>query len=103
MRVNITYSVDLDEVPNEVSRILEECEQIFRAIHGQLDQTIGKEPLYVIDQLDDVRIRLGKLDLKLGDSMEILSGYVATAANRPAMEQASLQQASPPVDDHEEI
>lgn len=103
MRVNITYSVDLDEVPNEVSRILEECEQIFRAIHGQLDQTIGKEPLYMIDQLDDVRIRLGKLDLKLGDSMEILSGYVSAAASRPAMEQASLQQAPPLGDDHEEI
>lgn len=103
MRVNITYSVDLDEVPNEVSRILEECEQIFRAIHGQLDRIIGKEPLYMIDQLDDVRIRLGKLDLKLGDSMEILSGYVNAAANRPAMKQASLQQASPLGDDHEEI
>jgi hypothetical protein len=103
LRVNITYSVDLDEVPNEVSRILEECEQIFRAIHGQLDQAIGKEPLHVIDQLDDIRIRLGKLDLKLGDSMEILSGYVSAAASRPAMEQASLQQISPPEAGHEEI
>jgi len=103
LRVNITYSVDLDEVPSEVSRILEECEQIFRAIHGQLDQIIGKEPLYMIDQLDDVRIKLGKLDLKLGDSMEILSGYVAAAANRPAMEQASLQHADAPGDGYEEV
>ena len=48
MRVNITYSVELDEVPNEVSRILEECEQDFRSIPGQLDQAIGRDSLEVI-------------------------------------------------------
>ena len=91
MRVNITYSVDLEEVPSEVYRILEECEQNFRSLHGQLDQTIGKEPLYVIEQLDKLRINLAKLDLKLGDSMEILTGYVHAVSSRPAAEQAAAQ------------
>lgn len=89
MRVNITYSVDLDDVPDEVFRILEECEHGFRSIHGQLDQTIGREPLTVIKQLDEIRINLAKIDLKLGDSMEILTGYVQTVSAKPMAEQAA--------------
>jgi hypothetical protein len=88
LRVNITYSVDLNDVPNEVSRILEECEDVFRSIHGRLDQTIGREPLIMIKQLDEIRISLAKLDLKMGDSMEILTGYVQTVSARPMAEQA---------------
>ena len=92
MRVNITYSVELDDVPNEVARILEECEQSFRRIHGQLDQTIGKEPLEVIGELDKIRVSLARLDLKLGDSMDILSGYVQAIARKPEMEQAAINE-----------
>lgn len=92
MRVNITYSVDLEKVPSEVYRMLEECEQNFRSLHGQLDQTIGKEPLYVIERLDELRISLAKLDLKLGESMEILTGYVQAISKKPEMEQAAIQE-----------
>ena len=87
MRVNITYSVELDDVPDEVARILEECEQNFRRIRGQLDQTIGREPLELVAELDKIRVSLARLDLKLGDSMDILSGYIQTMAQKPKMEQ----------------
>tara|TARA_Y100001973_G_scaffold73343_1_gene107052 strand:- start:287 stop:610 length:324 start_codon:yes stop_codon:yes gene_type:complete len=87
LRVNITYSVELDDVPDEVARILEECEQNFRRIHGQLDQTIGREPLELVAELDKIRVSLARLDLKLGDSMDILSGYIQTMAQKPKMEQ----------------
>ena len=93
MRVNITYSVELDDVPNEVARMLEECEQSFRRIHGQLDQTIGKEPLEVVAELDKIRVSLARLDLKLGDSMDILSGYIQAMAQKPKMEQDMISAA----------
>lgn len=92
MRVNITYSVELDDVPNEVARILEECEQNFRRIHGNLDQTIGRQPLEVIEELDKIRISLARLDLKLADSMDILSGYIQAVAKKPEMEQAAIHE-----------
>ena len=92
MRVNITYSVELDDVPSEVSRILEECEQNFRSIHGELDHAIGRDPLTIIDKLNEIRINLAKLDLKLGDSMEILSGYVQTVSAKPEMEQGAIRE-----------
>ncbi len=92
MRVNISYSIELEDVPSEVSRILEECEISLRGIHGNLNRAIGQDPLGVIEELDKVRISLAKLDLKLGDSMQILSGYVQTIAVRPEMEQRAMME-----------
>lgn len=92
MRVNISYSIELEDVPNEVSRILEECEVSVREIHGNLDRAIGQDPLGVIEELDKIRISLAKLDLKLGDSMQILSGYVQTIAVKPEMEQRAMME-----------
>ena len=90
MRVNITYSVELGDVPSEVARMLEECEQNFRQIHGQLDQTIGRQPLEVVAELDKIRISLARLDLKLGDSMDIMSGYIQAMAQKPNIEQEMM-------------
>tara|TARA_R110000751_G_scaffold306314_1_gene424396 strand:- start:41 stop:385 length:345 start_codon:yes stop_codon:yes gene_type:complete len=92
LRVNITYSLELEDVPGEVNRILEECEQIFRSIHGQLDQTIGRDPLTIITELDETRKSLADLDMKLGDSMNILSGYLQAAAKKPGLEQEAIQE-----------
>ena len=92
MRVNITYSVDLEDVPDEVDRILGECEQKFREAHGKIDQAIGRDPLLIIEELDKVRKTLSRIDLKLDDSMNILSGYVQAMAQKPEMEQRMMQE-----------
>ena len=103
MRVNISYSIELEDVPNEVSRILEECEEKLRGIHGGLQRVIGQDPLSVIEELDKLRIGLARLDLKLGDSMQILSGYVQAVANKPEMEQQAMAQRSEEEDSDEEV
>lgn len=92
MRVNITYSVELEEVPAEVHRILEECESNFRSIHGDLDHTIGSAPLDSIEKLNEIRISLTKLDLKLSDAMQILTGYVQATSQIPEMKQAAIRE-----------
>jgi len=99
LRVNISYSIELEDVPSEVSRILVECEGSLREIHGDLDRAIGKDPLSVIEELDDLRKRLAKLDMKFGDSMHILSGYIRTMASKPEMEQRAM---APPPDEEQE-
>ena len=78
MRVNLSYSVELDDVPKEVDRILVECEGKLRAIHGELNQTIGKDPLVIIKELDSIRLKMADTDLQLDDCVQILNGYVQT-------------------------
>jgi hypothetical protein len=103
LRVNISYSIELEDVPSEVSRILVECEGSLREIHGDLDRAIGKDPLSVIEELDDLRKRLAKLDMKFGDSMSILSGYIQTMAAKPEMEQQAMAPKAEEEDVDEEV
>jgi len=92
VRVNITYSVELEEVPTEISRILEECAVSSRKFHGDLDRAIGRKPLEMLEDIDTLRVSLAKMDLKLADAMQILSGYAQTLAKKPEMEQRAIQE-----------
>jgi len=92
VRVNITYSVELEEVPAEISRILEECAMSSRKFHGDLDRSIGRPPLEMLDEIDSLRISLANMDLKLADAMQILSGYAQTLAQKPGMEQKAIHE-----------
>ena len=83
MRVRISYSVDLDDVPSECARMLAETLEKLAEIQA------GVETL--IDQLDDNRAvdwqvksnikscreNLAKIDSKLADNDLILEGYYA--------------------------
>ena len=93
MRVNIAYSLELEEIPAEVRKLLTECEVKLRHIHGQLNQIIDEEPLAMIGEIDKIRISLATTDLRLDDCMQVLSGYVQTVAQIPHLE--NEQQNSP--------
>ena len=86
MRVNISYSVELDDVPKEVDRILVECDNKIRTIHGDLTRTTGQDPLTIIKELDKIRLKMAEADLQLDDCMQILNGYVQTLARLPELE-----------------
>ena len=76
MRVNITYSVDLESVPAEVDKLMGESEVALREEHGIFDRTIGKSPLDTITDINTIREKLVSLDSRLGDCANILSGYM---------------------------
>jgi len=89
MRVNISYSVDLENVPNEIERIMKECLQDIEGIQKDLGQSIGNNPLVLLKNLDLLRIKMAVADLRLDDCMQILSGLVGTLAKPPG-EQAPV-------------
>jgi len=76
MRVNISYAVHLDEVPRETEKLLGECEDTLRKLHGEMDALAGQDPLRMIESIHTIRAALGSLDMRLGDCSRILSGYV---------------------------
>lgn len=80
MRVRISYSVDLLEVPNEASRMLEEVASDLQHITDTIDElsrdiSKGLDEATTLETLDKCRIILAKVDSRLSDNSMILSGY----------------------------
>ena len=81
MRVRISYSVDLEEVPSECARMLQDSLDRVGEIQGEIESLIDnldKEEAVdwqIKDQIDRCRQRLAKLDMILADNEMILEGY----------------------------
>lgn len=75
-RVNIQYSVELDELPNEVNRLFGDAIRqldVLASVGGTPTLKLGTDGL---DKLDDLRRKLAKIDIMLGDIQNIVEGYV---------------------------
>ena len=81
MRVRISYSVDLDDVPKECARMLQESLEHSGEIHREIESLIDKldntEGIawQIKDQIARCRQHLAKLDAVLADNDMILEGY----------------------------
>ena len=95
MRVNISYSVELEKVPQEVDKLLTECEGIFRMVCGRLDTVTGPSPLETIENLQAIRQQLRITDVRLEECVHILSGYVdikTKTADHQEAEQLAMEE-----------
>jgi Mg2+ and Co2+ transporter CorA len=72
-RVNIQYSVELEDLESEVNRLFKAAMRNldFKSPLGQL--SLGTEGL---DKVDSLRRKLAKADVMLGDVQNIIQGYV---------------------------
>ena len=93
MRVRISYSVDLDDVPLECARMLhdsieyiEEVREEINELIKQLDDDKGQAWL-AKDKIERCRNKLAKLDAILADNDMILEGYFS--AKEPEVEDVS--------------
>jgi Mg2+ and Co2+ transporter CorA len=81
MRVRISYSVDLEDVPSECARMLQESLEQLGEAQREIESTIDKLDdadsvgWQIKDQIDRCRQRLAKLDMILADNEMILEGY----------------------------
>lgn len=81
MRVRISYSVDLDEVPNECARMLHDSMEQIEEIREEVDTLVKQldedkaQAWLVKDKLNRCREKLAKLDSILADNDMILEGY----------------------------
>lgn len=75
-RVNIQYSIDLEELPKEIDRIYTNAKGIFRTL--ALPEESGKDILTadVLKKIDHMRKELTNLDHILNDVTGIVSSYV---------------------------
>ncbi len=75
-RINIQYSIGMDELPTEVTRVYKKALAQYRNV-GLPD--ISKNEILtspVIKVIDEARQNLAKLDIMLGDVQSIVNAYV---------------------------
>ena len=93
-RVNIQYSVEIDDLQTEVNRL-------FGNAIAELDkvQPVGGAPVAKLgtdglEKLDQIRQSLAKIDIMLGDVQNIIEGYVRFKTQPPPEREIPFQQAS---------
>ena len=91
-RVNIQYSVELEDLQDEVNRL-------FGAAIIELDSVtpVGGTPVVKLgtdglEKLEFIRHRLAKIDIMLGDVQNIVEGYVRFKTQPEPERDLSLQQ-----------
>ena len=97
MRVNVTYTAELDEVPREVFKLLRDVAEELQGPSAQTlitsEPALTEDPIgsaqSVADGVVAVRRRLAQLDTRLGDTLSIYAGYHETKLNPPAAEAAA--------------
>ena len=84
MRVRISYSVDLEDVPSECARMLNETLQKLGETHAAIESLIDQlDEKNVVDwqvksKFDNCRQNLARVDSTLADADMILEGYFST-------------------------
>jgi len=98
MRVRLSYSVELEDVPDSVAYLIEG--EMFRIDHAK--EKIGKahnalcedEPHVelVLKSIDQARQALGAIDLRLNECESILEGYRQAQSPQPPPEEPAVDQ-----------
>jgi phage gp36-like protein len=80
LKVKISYTVELDDVPRQVYKLLidEKVSVINKDYDNLLKLIIEGSTEQAIDEIDTFRRNLTSIDQKLNDAQAILDGYMRT-------------------------
>ena len=76
-RVNIQYSIEIDELPAETTRLLKRTVDSFQSIANELVVPDNILTLETHQTLDAVRHQLAKLDASISEINELIGAYLA--------------------------
>ena len=94
MRVAISYSTEIENVPKEVERLLMFVPRtdVHQTITTISDLVSKNDCLNAIKTIDELRKQLGNLDYTLRDCSSILTGYVNTVTNQEATNESETDE-----------
>lgn len=75
-RVNIQYSIELDDIQSEVDRLYYKTMKELSSISSGAAFDYVPLDLSGMEHIDKIRRKLAKIDIMLGDVNNIISGYV---------------------------
>jgi hypothetical protein len=101
MRVKIAYGVELDNVPEIVSELIDEEALCLSQVERNLDAVCSalkhEAPNmdYVLEKLDDTRRIVGSLDVRLNEMESLLGGFIE-AKKHEDEEESDAPEPEPP-------
>ncbi len=76
MKVNISYAVELEDVPIEAGKLITNVGYQITTVLDQIENLATSNPTQTIEEISEIRECLKDLDLRLADCSNILSGFV---------------------------
>jgi len=77
MNAKMTITLPVEDIPQEVSRILENISEKLKRISEQTSNiSYNQDHSLVISEIDDIRKQLTLIDLNYEDCYNVLLGYV---------------------------
>jgi hypothetical protein len=93
-RVNIQYSIDLQDLPEEVSRLIDNSTSFLEVALEDSQYLSEKEDhltLKTLEEINSLRMSLSKVDYILDDITKIVGGYLRMTMD-PSTEEAQTTQ-----------
>ena len=91
-RISIQYSVDIDDLDNEVNRLVKEVHTRYSSLKDICSNggnaTLSSE---MLENIDHFRLELSAIDHQLNDVTNIISGYLHYKAQESLARQAPQQ------------
>ena len=82
MEVKVQYVVDLEEIPGEVQKLLPPGEDLEDRIYN-LNSLVGEQSFSLaLDEIEDIRKSMYKIDQRLADCQAILKGYLGVKSGK---------------------
>ena len=75
MKVTLQRTVDLNQIPAEVEKVVKECSNKLKTISSLASSLDTMDAQKFIDQVDFIRRKLYDVDNSLEESSTIMSGY----------------------------
>jgi hypothetical protein len=80
MKVKISYTTNLEDIPREISRLMGTMSEEIEKCNNYVCNLDTTNVEVCLSNLDDLRKTLSYVDLVAGDSVAVLSGYLKTKA-----------------------
>ena len=77
MNAKMTITVPIDDIPQEVSRLLENISEKLKTIVDRTSNvTYNQDYSLVVSEIDDLRKQLSLIDMNYEDCYSVLLGYI---------------------------
>ena len=98
MKVKISYSVDIDEIPDNVIKILQQAsagvDEVSKKFRNIIDKaSTTREYLKILDEVDKIRKEMYQVDQQLEDAYDIVGGYQRVRMQQHEQQHRALEMA----------